>query len=138
MKTSTIFLSTAIVLLTALSTVSAESLPVKEKTPVAVQQNTCFTGFRTHRQGTGVTASWSVQTTEDIVGFSVQRTYEDPTDPYAYWEDLGVVPFNPTRSFTYKDLQVFPGTVNYRIVALLSDGNSVTSEISSVRIISRH
>lgn len=95
-----------------------------------------FASFRTHRQGKGISASWSVSSADGIVSFTVQRTYEDPTDPYAYWEELKTMPFNAARSFTYKDQDVLPGVINYRIVALMGDGSTTTSDVSSVRIVS--
>lgn len=104
--------------------------------PARIYQTSPFATFRTHRQGKGITAVWSVATADQIVGFTVQRTYEDASDPYAYWENLSTVPFNPSRSFTYRDLDVFPGVITYRIVALFSDGSSAASPLSAVRIVS--
>jgi hypothetical protein len=95
-----------------------------------------FAFLRTHRQGKGVAATWGLTASEGVTGFLVQRTYEDATDPYAMWEDLASIPYNDSRSFKYTDPSVFPGFIHYRIVALLADGTSVTSEISDVRIVS--
>ena len=77
-----------------------------------------FTFFRTHRQAKGITATWGVVPGNTISEFTVQRTYDDPTDPYAYWEDLGPsVIYNGNRSYKYTEETVFPGYISYRIVA---------------------
>jgi hypothetical protein len=137
MKTRFLFLLSfsATTLLTSFSTTQASASDARPT--VSVQVDNPFAFFRTHRQGKGVTASWAVQPAEDIVCFTIQRTYEDPTDPYANWEDVNVTICNSSRSFTYTDKTVFPGTINYRVVALHSDGSTEASEISSVRIPSR-
>ena len=113
--------------------IASEPLPT-----VAIKQNNSFTFFRIHRQGKGITATWAIAVNDGIVNFTIQRTYEDPTDPYAYWEDLNVVPFNQGKSFSFNDKNVYPGIINYRIVALKMDGTTETSEISAIRIVSRH
>lgn len=95
-----------------------------------------FSFFRVHRQGKGVTATWGVGTTSGIVGFLVQKTYEDPNDEYAYWEDVISLPNNGSRSLKYTDTNVFPGYINYRIIALKTDGSSVSSGIATARIVS--
>jgi hypothetical protein len=135
MKTRILALSVTATILLA-SVCSAETIETK---PVVVKavQNPIFGSIRTHRQAKGITATWSMTGLDGVVGFTVQRTYEDPTDMYAYWENLGDLPCNSSRSFSYTDKEVFPGLINYRIAALMEDGTTVFSEISSVRIVSR-
>ena len=135
MKTRILALSvTATVLLATVS--SAETFEVKPAITKSVQ-NPIFSSLRTHRQAKGVTASWSMTGLDGVVSFTVQRTYEDPNDLYAYWENLCDLPCNSSRSFSYTDKEVFPGLINYRVAALMEDGTTVYSEISSVRIVSR-
>lgn len=137
MKTTRFFLLTAMFALTLL-TAATRNAAANKGLPVAVQkQSAAFSFFRTHRQGKGITATWGVDAPEAILGFTVQRTYEDPTDAYAYWEDVGTVAFDAARAFTYTDKEVFSGVVSYRIVALLSDGTTLASAVSQVRIVSR-
>lgn len=132
------FLPLATLALLVVAHASAHNvLPGKGLQTVVSKQNTAFAFFRTHRQGRGVTATWAVSLPGSVAGFTVQRTYEDPTDPYAFWEDLGWVPANATRSFTYTDKEVFPGVISYRVVALQTDGTAVLSDVSQVRIPSR-
>lgn len=95
-----------------------------------------FSFFRVHRQGKGVTATWGVGNTPDIVGFHIQKTYEDPNDEYAFWEDVTTMTNDGARSFKYTDTNVFPGYINYRIVALRANGSSSFSAIATARIVS--
>jgi hypothetical protein len=105
---------------------------------VAAAKFNSFSFLRTHRQAKGVTATWGMTSADEVLDFTIQRTYEDPADPYAYWENIATVASTSARSFTYTDKEVFPGTIHYRIVAILTDGSTVQSEISSIRIVSRH
>lgn len=139
MKTSYLLLSAVLVAAITLSFRSANTQGgTAEETGITAKSSNAFSFLRTHRQAKGVTATWGMTSAEEVLDFAIQRTYEDPSDPYAYWENLATIPSSSMRSFTYTDKEVFPGTIYYRIVALLTDGSRVQSEISSVRIISRH
>jgi len=95
-----------------------------------------FTSFSTHRQGKGITLSWDVETSASVIIFSIQRTYEDVTDPYAVWEDISSLPADGSKFYRYTDDNVSPGFISYRISALLSDGTTEESGISTVQIVS--
>jgi hypothetical protein len=99
--------------------------------------NNHFSFFRTHRQGKGVTATWGMQAAGDVVEFRVERTDQDPYDVYTEWQTLDVIPCNGARSYTYNDDSCFPGIINYRITAKMADGSTITSHISSARIVSK-
>ncbi|HEX5651419.1 MAG TPA: hypothetical protein VFX58_00005, partial [Chitinophagaceae bacterium] len=47
-----------------------------------------FSFFRTHRMAKNTVATWGLTNTQGVIGFSVQRTYQDPTDPYSMWEEI--------------------------------------------------
>jgi hypothetical protein len=100
--------------------------------------NNSFSFFRTHRQGKGVTATWGMQAAGNVVEFKIERTDQDPFDEYSVWETLDVIPCNGARSYTYNDNSCYPGVINYRITAKMMDGSTITSEISSARIVSKH
>jgi len=74
----------------------------------------CFEFFRTHRQGrAAITATWGISAPgNDVRGFLVERTYEDPADPYANWEIVSAMPNTGGRSFKCTDNNVFPGFVS--------------------------
>ena len=111
--------------------------PVKSKTAITKPASgECFSFFRTHRQGKGITSTWGLLNNNNVTEFVVQQTYEDPTDPYANWADLTpTVTCNNGRSFKFTDENVFPGFISYRVVAM--NGLSVVdiSEVSTEHIV---
>jgi hypothetical protein len=138
MKSSLFIIPVAIALVGSLSTSSLTEWSTGQSNVVTVKkQESPFAFLRTHRQGKGTAVVWGINSTDAIVGFGIQRTYEDPADPYANWEEAGTVQNSAARSFTHKDQQVFPGVIYYRVVAIYADGNTALSEVSSVRIPSR-
>lgn len=137
MKTSLFIIPVAIALVGSLSSPLTEPSTSKTIVQTLKKQENPFAFLRTHRQGKGIAVVWGVNSSTDIIGFGVQRTYEDPADPYANWEDVGTVPNSAARSFTHKDQQVFAGIIHYRVIAIHADGTTASSEVSSVRIPSR-
>ena len=107
-------------------------LSIKE----ASTTNPGFSFFRTHRQGRGIMTTWGLTSNAGVTGFVVQKTYEDPADPYAYWEDIGAIPCGASRSFKRHDLNVSPGFISYRVIAYLLSGGLTVSAISTEHIIS--
>jgi hypothetical protein len=100
--------------------------------PVAPSCNFAF--VRGHRKGPGTSLAWGMDG-KGATKFYVSKTYDfDPYDPYAVWEDVSVVNGNESRMYTVDDKNVFPGLIHYRIVAVMADGSSVSSEIKSIRI----
>ena len=93
-----------------------------------------FSFVRTHRQGKGATITWSF-ISANASSFTVERTYEDPNDPYSVWEGVCNSNCNSSRSYKYTDENVFPGFINYRVIAVMTDGNTIASDISSIRIV---
>jgi hypothetical protein len=94
-----------------------------------------FSFFRVHRQGkNGVTATWGLSSSDGVSGFSVEKTYEDPNDEYAYWETVSAMPCTGERSYKCTDAGVYPGTITYRVTAFLNDGRAVLSEMASIQI----
>jgi hypothetical protein len=94
-----------------------------------------FSFFRVHRQGkNGVTATWGLTSNDGVSGFSVDKTYEDPTDEYAYWETVSSIPSTGARSYKCTDTGVYPGSITYRVTAYLNDGRAVISEMTTIQI----
>jgi hypothetical protein len=106
---------------------------------IVTQQNAAptFSFFRTHRQGkAGITATWGLTASTNVSGFIVQKTYEDPTDPYANWETVSLTPCTGERSYKCTDANVFPGFISYRVIASMINGGEIISEVSTVHIVS--
>ncbi len=140
MKAKLILIAAAVFVMSAAWTspeapANVKANPVPEVSKPAL--NPEFSFFRTHRQAKNIVATWGMSSTQGVLGFVIQRTYEDPTDPYAFWEDICNLACNPARSFKHTDTNVYPGYIHYRIVALMDNGSSVVSETNTVRIVSR-
>lgn len=130
-------------LLLAVISVAALTLPFRTtkiqaaEVSSAAKHAASFSFLRAHRQGKGVTVTWKTKAIDKVLDFVIQRTYEDPGNANAYWENIATIPSSSVQSFTYTDREVFPGTIYYRIVALLIDGTTVQSEISSLQIVNQ-
>jgi hypothetical protein len=94
--------------------------------------------LRTHRQGKGIEVNWGVTSTDGVSGFIVQKTYQDPNDPYSVWENVSSMSCNPSRSFKCNDEEVFPGYISYRVWIVMTNGSKTVSPASVVHIMSRH
>ena len=137
MKTSLLLITTALFITNSPLKLSSVSKTVPSVT-ITKTQSAEFAFLRTHRQGkAAVTATWGLTSTDGVVGFTVQRTYQDPSDPYSFWEDVTSITCDPLRSFKYTDENVFPGDINYRIIAEMTDGTSIVSEVSGIKIVSK-
>ena len=138
MKTQIIVLTTALFLSQSFQSNSTDQSLPATNVVASADASPGFSYLRAHRQGkAGITTTWALTSTDGVVSFSIQKTYEDPNDPYSYWEEVDIVPCDMSRSFKYTDTNVFPGTSNYRIVAVFANGNAISSEIASVRIMSK-
>jgi hypothetical protein len=138
MKTKSSFLAAIIILLFSAWTVPATSeksvsvLSVKKEKKFPPE----FAFFRTHRQGQGIMATWGLTTNQSISGFVVQKTYEDPNDPYSNWENICAIPCGAERSFKHHDLNISPGFISYRVIAYFQYGGSLMSLTCTEHIVS--
>jgi len=130
------FAISAMIITTGFAPASPEN-SVETKLKAEYVQSPVFTSFSTHRQGKGIALNWDVEATAGVINFSIQRTYEDITDPYAVWEDVISLPADGSKFYRYTDGNVSPGFISYRILASLGDGTIAESGISTVQIISR-
>lgn len=119
------------------SFVPVSSTALQTTTKVEQAQNG-LSFFRAHRQGKeGVATTWGVNSSSGISGFTLEKTYEDPNDPYSVWEVVSNTPCNGARTYKHVDGNVTPGFLNYRLVVAMSDGSELISNIATVHIVSR-
>lgn len=138
MKTQFFVFTISVMAITAtIASPVSENLPDKDNSAKIRQAPfPAFAFFRTHRQGAGITSTWGLTSEQGITGFLVQRTYQDPNDPYACWEDICIMSCNSTRSYKHTDQNVDPGFITYRVIAFLQFGGSMMSENSTEHIVS--
>jgi hypothetical protein len=116
--------------------VAIAATPIRSGSPVCAKKVAdTFSFLRTHRQGKGAVVTFAFSST-NASGFTVQRTNEDPTDPYSVWIEVGTCVCNSSRSYKVSDANPFPGLINYRVIAVMNDGNTVTSDVSTIKIMS--
>ena len=133
MKTITILAISALVFFSIAATSAPEKeAPVKNVNKAFDE----FSSLRTHRKGKGAEISWSFTSSSGVSGFIVERTNEDPTDPYSVWVTVGSLPSDASRSYKCCDESPFPGYINYRVTAVMNNGTTITSGVSVVHIAS--
>ena len=130
------FAISALILSATTFSTPAISPDTKGTVKVKQAQSADFSFFRTHRQGKGVAASWGITSGAGVVSFQLQKTYEDPNDTYSEWSEVASGTCNGSRSYKCTDGNVSPGFVNYRVLALLEDGNTIASAVSTVHVVS--
>lgn len=135
MKTKILFVSTLIMVLNVSWVERVGTIKPKPPADCIVKKPAGnFSFFRTHRQGrSGIAASWGVSSNQGITGFVLQRTYEFP-DEYATWENIFDVGCNNARSYGFVDDTVYPGVINYRVVAMNGSSVAFVSEICCVQV----
>ena len=133
MKTLTLLAISALVFF------SFAAAPAPEKETSVKNVNKAFDEFstlRTHRKGKGAEITWSFTSTSGVSGFIVERTNEDPNDPYSVWITVGSQTCDGSRSYKCCDESPFPGYINYRVTAVLNNGTTIVSPVSTVHIAS--
>ena len=129
MKTKLSFLAVIIILLLAAWTIPATS--EKRVSELSVKKEKLFPPefafFRTHRQARGIMANWGLNDNQGVSSFILQRTYEDPNDPYAEWNNICAMPCGIERTYKHHDLDISPGFISYRVIAYFQNGGSLVS-----------
>ena len=118
---------------------SIAAAPAPEKETPVKNVNKAVDGFstlRTHRKGKGAEITWSFTSSSGVSGFIVERTNEDPNDPYSVWVTVGSQACDASRSYNCCDESPFPGFVNYRVTAVLNNGTTIRSDVSVLHIAS--
>lgn len=100
---------------------------------VKVPSENPFTFFNAHRQGfRGIGMMWRISSSDNVVSFQVLRSYDGE-----FFNSVADVPCNTDTRFNWKEDNVFPGYLYYRIAANLADGSTVYSDVEVVRIVQK-
>jgi hypothetical protein len=120
------------VALTVFVLASSFTIDVQENLNHKSATYNCFSFLRAHRAGkAAVGLSWSVSS-NDIVQFVVERSYDSE-----YFESAGDVTFNNSASYKFTDNNVYPGYIWYRVTAVKADGTTECSPLEQIRIVQR-
>jgi len=128
-----IFLALSVTILTAAGTLSHRKQLVDRKNAVK-PVDPVFNMIHGHRQGKGATIQWSSSATSStVVCFDVLRTYEDPNDPYAVWDEVGSQTCNNSRNYKNTETPVSAGMISYVVVASMVGGGTVYSDVVTIQ-----
>ncbi len=125
-----------LILLTGGVLLSANAIDLSTNPPtkkeISKKENP-FAFFNAHRQGRStIGLMWRFKPASSVLSFRIERSY----DGEFFNPVLDILNGNQAR-LSWKDNNVLPGYVYYRIVANLSDGTSVTSNVEIVRIVQK-
>ena len=82
-----------------------------------------------HRQQNGVSLNWTVINSQDVVSFVIERSWDG-----VYFDAIDEVAVAEGTN-RYRDNDIYPGYLYYRIIAVMNDGTEVSSSIEMVRIV---
>lgn len=123
-------MKTIILLIAIFSGIQAFAMGPNVKPTPIVSKNTppsTFSFVRGHKQGKNTTVTWGMNNNSGVTHFIIECTYEDPNDPYSVWVTVGLMPCTHMPIFKFTDSPFLPGTLNYRIIAVMNDNSTVTS-----------
>jgi hypothetical protein len=95
-----------------------------------------FSFLRGHKQGNSAYAlQWSMTSATGIAYYEIQSTYEDPFDIYSNWTNEGTAQGTRANIVKFTHQSVLPGTISYRVIAILTNGRSnIVSDIYTTTI----
>lgn len=134
MKMQIVLLSMAAFAVNAPKTFSVSNLSEIKSVKTSKTQTYDFIFFRTHQQCNGVKIAWALNSTNGVFIFTLQRTYQNPSNPNTLWDDVESFVPGDDPVLRYTDRNVARGYVSYRVIAWVFDGSSVISDVSSERI----
>ena len=103
----------------------------KYTTSVEFQSGAVFSSFNAHRQGrNGTELMWSVSTSGNVLDFEIQRSYDGE-----FFDPISDQACSNISRYNWKDNNVFPGYIYYRIAAHMINGDVVYSDVQVVHIV---
>jgi len=137
MKTKLPLIAIVVVITTVAWVAPTSIAPVtkSKNQTVSAAAATQFSFFRIHRQGKrGVAASWGLNSNNGVSEFTLEKTYEDPSDEYATWQLVTSFPCGSERSYKCGDENVSAGIITYRVTAF-AGSNPVAMQLGDIQIV---
>jgi Phr family secreted Rap phosphatase inhibitor len=106
------------------------NLPILNQAPA--QSGNPISFFNAHRQGHAIGLMWRVSSSDDVISFQVQRSYDGE-----FFDPVANLASTANKRFTWQDENVFPGYIYYRVEATLMDGTTFYSEVEIVHIVQK-
>jgi len=83
-----------------------------------------------HRQQNGVITTWTFSNPTNVSRYVIQRSYDG-----FFFENIGEVTGGAAGRQEFKEDNVFPGYLHYKVIAIMNDGSTVHSSIQMVRVV---
>jgi hypothetical protein len=125
----------AIILVFAISTLwSYNQAATPPQSPVlSPQKSGPSVSFHAHRQGrNAIELMWRFSANSNVVTLQIQRSYDSE-----FFNTIFSGPGNSGGWGRWKDENVFPGVIYYRLEATLFDGTVLYSPVEVVRIVQK-
>ena len=104
---------------------------IPQKEAISINHGNLFNLFIAHREGRNGTALiWMSSTSGQVLSFEIQRSYDGQ-----FFDPIGMQPSNNTGRYNWKDSNVFPGYIYYRIAAQMINGEVAYSDVKMVHIV---
>ncbi len=128
-----------LILLGLISYASAFALAGTQKMVIPVPAETVNTAsfkfIRGHKQGKNITINWGMNNNSGVCDFVVESTYEDPNDPHSVWGTIEMIPCTNSPIFKSTSYPELPGTLNFRVIAIMNNNSMIISPVYSVDIV---
>ena len=118
-------------LLAVVLTLNAIGSPYSQPQPSKFFSVNNFGNVNAHRQHNSAALSWTFNS-PDVSGFVIKRSYDG-----TMFSTVGTQAVGSGHWTKYCDATVEPGTIFYKIVAVMKDGSQEESPVAEVRIV-RH
>lgn len=90
-----------------------------------------FGFFNAHREGrSAVGLMWKTSAASDVVSFQIEKSYDGE-----FFDPVAGQANNHASIYTWKDSNVFPGYIYYRVAASMSNGDIIYSDVAMVHIV---
>jgi hypothetical protein len=90
-----------------------------------------FGFFNAHREGQAAAVlMWKWSSTADVISFQIERSYDGE-----FFDPVGGQSNNHGAIYTWKDTNVLPGYLYYRVAANMSNGEIIYSDVAIVHIV---
>lgn len=98
-----------------------------------VRKENPFAFFNAHRQGYNtIGLMWRFKVSSNVLNFQIQRSYDGE-----FFNTVAHIQNGNHSRLSWKDDNVLPGYIYYRLIANLADGSKITSNVEIVHIVQK-
>ncbi len=122
-------------LILALPAISGWSLKGSNPNPLLTFTNSpsggMFSSFNAHREGHAtICLMWKMSTDAGVASYQIEKSYDGE-----FFDPVAGQVNNHGPIYTWKDSNVFPGYIYYRVAANMANGDVIYSDVQVVHIV---